>query len=216
MDVTIGIVTFNQPQRTLIESLLRQLIGETAAVFGFTRRTERGSQRLHTIRRGMSHHGEMTSRIRAHVLVVSDAAVQDPDENRAAPVALQELTRAGIEATSDVIAADPDALRTALHASSAEVIITCGATGVRPHDIAPEVTRAELVTELPGISEEIRRRGASRVPYALASRGVCGVLPGPVVVLNAPGSRGGVRDAIAVLLEVLPDLWRDLTGAPRD
>jgi molybdenum cofactor synthesis domain-containing protein len=95
------------------------------------------------------------------------------------------------------------ALRAAL-ASGADLVVTTGGTGLAPTDGTPEATRALLDREVPGIAEAVRARGvANGIPTAVLSRGVAG-LAGRTLVLNLPGSTGGVRDALAVLAEVLP------------
>jgi molybdenum cofactor synthesis domain-containing protein len=79
------------------------------------------------------------------------------------------------------------------------VVLTTGGTGLTPTDRTPEVTRALLDREVPGIAEAIRAYGVSNgVPTAALSRGLAGVA-GDCLVVNLPGSRGGVKDGLAVL-----------------
>ncbi len=77
-------------------------------------------------------------------------------------------------------------------------MVTTGGTGISPTDRTPEVTRALLDYEIPGIAEAIRAAGREKVPTAVLSRGVAGVAGGTLVV-NLPGSTGGVKDGLAVL-----------------
>lgn len=79
-----------------------------------------------------------------------------------------------------------------------DLVVTTGGTGVSPRDVTPEATSAVLERHVPGIAEEIRRRGAAGMPFAVLSRGVAGVR-GATLVVNLPGSTGGVRDGLAVL-----------------
>jgi molybdenum cofactor synthesis domain-containing protein len=79
-----------------------------------------------------------------------------------------------------------------------ELVLTTGGTGFSPRDVTPEATRAVLEREAPGLAEEIRRRGLAATPYSVLSRGLAGMRGGTLIV-NLPGSPGGVKDGLAVL-----------------
>ncbi len=81
---------------------------------------------------------------------------------------------------------------------SADLVLTTGGTGLTPRDVTPEATRAVLEREAPGIAEAIRMSAYSRFPRAALSRGIAGVR-GSTLIVNLPGSPGGVRDGLAVL-----------------
>lgn len=121
-------------------------------------------------------------------------------------IAEQVLQLGGTVAHSALVADGPD-LRAALVSALDEgldVLLTTGGTGVTPTDRTPEATRTLLDLELPGIAEAIRARGAAAgVATAVLSRGLAGVA-GSTLVVNLPGSTGGVRDALAVLKDVVP------------
>src|SRR3954466_15762846 len=88
-----------------------------------------------------------------------------------------------------------------------------GGTGLTPTDRTPEVTRSLLDREVPGIAEAIRAHGVARgVPTAMLSRGVAGVA-GPALVVNLPGSSGGVRDGLEVVVPVLRHAVEQIVGS---
>jgi molybdenum cofactor synthesis domain-containing protein len=102
------------------------------------------------------------------------------------------------------------ALRSAL-GDGVDVVITSGGTGISPTDTTPQATEAVLDYQIPGLAEAIRRSGLPQVPTAVLSRGVCGVAGGTLVI-NLPGSTGGVRDGLAVLGEILDHALDQLAG----
>ena len=83
-------------------------------------------------------------------------------------------------------------------ADAADLILTTGGTGLTPRDVTPEATSAILDREAPGIAEALRMSVYPRFPRAALSRGVAGVR-GRSLIVNLPGSTGGVRDGLAVL-----------------
>ncbi len=103
-----------------------------------------------------------------------------------------------------------DALRAAI-AARVDVVITTGGTGISPTDATPEVTRGLLDYEVPGLADAIRAAGAPTVPTAVLSRGITGVA-GRTLVINLPGSTGGVRDGLSVLADVLAHAVDQLHG----
>ena len=80
----------------------------------------------------------------------------------------------------------------------ADLVLTTGGTGLTPRDVTPEATRAVLDREAPGIAEALRMSVYPRFPRAALSRGVAGVR-GSTLIVNLPGSPGGVRDGLGVL-----------------
>jgi molybdenum cofactor synthesis domain-containing protein len=94
-------------------------------------------------------------------------------------------------------------------------VLTTGGTGLAPRDVTPEATRAVLEREAPGIAEHIRRVTGADFPRAALSRGVAGTR-GRTLVVNLPGSPGGVRDALAALDPVVGHAVDVLRDRPTD
>ncbi|MCD5347997.1 molybdenum cofactor biosynthesis protein B [Agromyces sp. S2-1-8] len=150
----------------------------------------------------------------ATVLVASTRAAAGVYEDTTGPVIASWFADRGFDVLGPVVVADGAefavALGRALDASPS-VIVTTGGTGLAPADLTPEATAAVLDRELPGFMEELRRRGTATTPTALLTRGVAGVA-GTTFVVNLPGSRGGVRDGLALLGEVLDHVLDQLAG----
>jgi molybdopterin adenylyltransferase len=93
-----------------------------------------------------------------------------------------------------------------------DLLLTTGGTGLTERDVTPEATRAVLEREAPGIAEEIRRFGVGKTPLATLSRGVAGTR-GSTLIVNLPGSPGGVRDGLEVLAGVVDHAVELITGS---
>lgn len=149
----------------------------------------------------------------ARVVVASNRAASGVYDDTTGPLIRAWFEARGWNAAVTVVAdGEPvgAALRSAL-ADGVDAVLTTGGTGASPTDRTPERTRAVLDFEIPGIAEEIRRRGAANTPLAVLSRGTAGVA-GRTLVVNLPGSRGGVRDGLAVVGEVLDHLIDQIHG----
>ena len=151
----------------------------------------------------------------AAVVCASNRAAAGVYEDTTGPVIVETLSRLGFEVSGPVVVPDgepvADAIRTAV-GNGSRVVVTTGGTGLTPTDKTPEVTRALLDYEVPGIAEAIRAYGAAQgVPLAALSRGLAGVV-GTTLVVNLPGSRGGVKDGLAVLAPMLVHAVQQLAG----
>ena len=149
------------------------------------------------------------------MIVASTSAATGQNPDLTGPEIAAWLRGQGLHVPDPRIVADGnpvgEALRDALRAG-AKVIITTGGTGVSPTDLTPEQTAPLLDTELPGIIEAIRRRGEAATPFAVLTRGVAG-FAGSCLIVNLPGSRGGVRDGLAVLAPLLEHLLAQRAGS---
>ena len=144
--------------------------------------------------------------IRALAVTVSNRAAAGVYEDRSGPVLAGLLRQAGCEVEGPVVVPDGDPVEVVLReavTSGYDVVVTTGGTGLTPGDLTPEMTRRVIDREVPGIAEAIRAAGAAAgVPAAILSRGLAG-LAGTVLVVNLPGSTGGVKDGMRVLASVL-------------
>ena len=96
---------------------------------------------------------------------------------------------------------------------TADLVLTTGGTGLSPRDVTPEATRVVIERDAPGIAERIRMTAMERFPRAALSRGVSGIRARTLVV-NLPGSTGGVRDALAALDPIIQHACDIVRGAP--
>jgi molybdenum cofactor synthesis domain-containing protein len=158
----------------------------------------------------------VSAQLPAAVVVASNRAAAGVYEDTTGPVIVDWLVEQGFACAAPAVVPDGDpvgeAIRTAV-GSGARVVLTTGGTGLTPTDRTPEATRPLLDREVPGIAEAIRAYGLQAgVPTAMLSRGLAGVA-GHCLVVNLPGSRGGVRDALAVLEPVLRHAVEQVVGS---
>jgi molybdenum cofactor synthesis domain-containing protein len=154
--------------------------------------------------------------IRALAVTVSNRAAAGIYPDRSGPVLVELLRSAGCAVVDGpLVIPDGDPVEAALRdglAAGYDIVVTTGGTGLTPGDQTPEMTRRVLDREIPGIAEALRSAGAAAgVPSAILSRGVAGVA-GRTLIVNLPGSTGGVRDGMAVLAPVLGHAVSQING----
>ncbi|WP_084965812.1 MogA/MoaB family molybdenum cofactor biosynthesis protein [Thermoactinospora rubra] len=143
--------------------------------------------------------------MRALVITVSNRASAGIYEDKSGPVLAEGLAEAGCQVDGPLVVPDgqpvEDALRQGV-AGGYDVIVTTGGTGLTPQDLTPEMTARVITREIPGIAEAVRQANRDRVPTSVLSRGLAGQA-GRTLIVNLPGSTGGVRDGLAVLAPIL-------------
>jgi len=153
--------------------------------------------------------------IRALAVTISNRAAAGIYADRSGPVLAELLRGAGCEVDGPVVIPDGATVRTALQdavAAGYDLVVTTGGTGLTPGDETPEMTRMVLDREIPGIAEMIRAAGvAAGVPAAALSRGIAGVA-NTTLIVNLPGSTGGVRDGMAVLASLIEHAVDQIRG----
>jgi molybdopterin adenylyltransferase len=151
---------------------------------------------------------------RAAVLTVSDSCARGERNDLSGPAVsrvLQEHQFSVVE--TRIVADDHGAIQKAIVelARKARLVVTTGGTGISARDVTPEATRTVCGRMLDGISERMRREGEKKTPFAVLSRGICGVC-GTSVVLNLPGSPAGAADSLQTVIELMPHAIQLLAG----
>jgi molybdenum cofactor synthesis domain-containing protein len=153
--------------------------------------------------------------VKALVVTVSNRASAGTYADRTGPLLVTGLTELGFEVDGPQVVPDGEPVEAALRAgiaSSYDVVVTTGGTGISPTDRTPDMTFRVIDRELPGVAEALRAYGVDHgVPTASLSRGVAGVA-GATLVVNLPGSQGGALDGLSVLAPLLRHAVEQLHG----
>ena len=158
--------------------------------------------------------------VRVAVLTISDTVASGERVDLSGPAVVQRCRDLGWEVTScQKCSDDPDQVRTHLRqladSRKVDLILTTGGTGLGPRDNTPEATLEVAEKIIPGLAEEMRRRGAQQTPTAMLSRGVA-VARQRSLIVNLPGSPKGAVESLDSLAELLPHAIHVLHGARHD
>jgi molybdopterin adenylyltransferase len=158
--------------------------------------------------------------MRVAVLTISDTVARDERIDLSGPAVVQRCRELGWEVTSLLKCSDdPGQVRSHLRqladSRRVDLILTTGGTGLGPRDNTPEATLDVAEKVIPGLSEEMRRKGAAQTPTAVLSRGVA-VVRHFSLILNLPGSPKGAVESLDTLAQLLPHAIQVLHGARHD
>jgi molybdenum cofactor synthesis domain-containing protein len=158
--------------------------------------------------------------MRVAVLTISDSVSRGEREDLSGPAVVAFCRGLGWEIVTTLrVSDDLDAIRAQLselaHAARVDLVLTTGGTGIGPRDNAPEATQAIADRVIPGIAEEMRRKGLEKTPTAVLSRAIA-ASRGKTLILNLPGSPKGATESLEAVAHLLPHAVQVLHGARHD
>jgi molybdenum cofactor synthesis domain-containing protein len=157
---------------------------------------------------------------KAGVLTISDKASAGEREDESGEIAVKMLEEADFPVLQKGVVADDEnkIADTLIHWVDAEgltLILTSGGTGLSPTDVTPQAMKKVIDYEVPGMAEAMRTESLKKTPHAMISRAMVGVR-NSCLIINLPGSPGGVTDNLSVVLPALEHALSKLAGDPTD
>jgi molybdopterin adenylyltransferase len=154
------------------------------------------------------------------ILTISDSVSRGERDDRSGPALVARCRELGWTITSALLVSDDpttlcNQMRTIADSGSVDVLLTTGGTGVGPRDVTPEATLEIADRVIPGLAEEIRRKGAEKTPTAVLSRGVAAIR-NRTIIINLPGSPKGAVESLNAIADLLPHAVEVLHGARHD
>jgi molybdenum cofactor synthesis domain-containing protein len=155
--------------------------------------------------------------MRVAILTISDSVARGEREDLSGPALVARCRELGWVIASALRCSDDPAavrsqLRTVCDSGNTDVLLTTGGTGLGPRDTTPEATLDVADRAIPGLAEEIRRKGVEKTPTAVLSRGVS-VIRHKSIILNLPGSPKGAVESLDAIASLLPHAVEVLRGA---
>lgn len=155
--------------------------------------------------------------MRVAILTISDSVTRGEREDLSGPALVQRCRQLGWDVTSALHCSDDPAevrsqLRAVADSGRVELLLTTGGTGLGPRDTTPEATIDVADRTIPGIPEEMRRKGVEKTPTAILSRGVA-VIRHTTIIINLPGSPKGAVESLDAIADLLPHAVEVLRGA---
>ncbi len=155
-------------------------------------------------------------RLSSGIIVCSDTVAAGKKEDKSGQVIREKLEQHEVDAVNYVVVPDEiEAIRSALNTmvnQGLDLVLLTGGTGLSPRDVTPEAVEPLLHRKIPGIIEASRSYGQERMPYAMLSRGVSGVID-ETIVITLPGSSNGAKESMDALIPHMLHLFRIFKGA---
>jgi len=155
--------------------------------------------------------------MRVAILTISDSVARGEREDLSGPALVDRCRQLGWQVASALRCSDDQAevrsqLRTVCDSGRADILLTTGGTGLGPRDTTPEATLDVADRTIPGLAEEIRRKGVETTPTAVLSRGVAAIRH-KTIIINLPGSPKGAVESLDFVASLLPHAVEVLRGA---